>query len=199
MTWDEQAPILQGATRASRGDGALRGEHRLPRPGGVQAPLGMGGARPGLGTFVFIVPGRYVKTPTTGSIVLNRTAQSVVEAQRRQHANARLRVPRQPTTRMLNSAWLRRPGEGRTAAGPRPRLEAHLRAALAGRRRELRGSPGPARPSLRPDHHALLRCRAHKAPRSGEPRVRIRPSAARAGRLAAAFRGLRSRETPARR
>ena len=41
---------------------------------------------PELGTFVFIIPGWYVKNSDDQLVVLNRIAQSVVEAQRGQHA-----------------------------------------------------------------------------------------------------------------
>ena len=41
---------------------------------------------PDLGTFVFIIPGRYVKNADDRLVVLNRTAQSVVDAQRGHHA-----------------------------------------------------------------------------------------------------------------
>jgi len=40
-------------------------------------------------------------------VVLNRMAQSVVEAQRKQHATHLFAYQGKPTTRMLNSAWLR--------------------------------------------------------------------------------------------
>lgn len=62
---------------------------------------------PELGTSVFIVPGRYVKNAEDRLIVLNRTAASVVEAQRGKHASHVFAYQKQPITRMLNSAWLR--------------------------------------------------------------------------------------------
>jgi integrase len=62
---------------------------------------------PELGTSVFIIPGRYVKNADDRLVVLNRTAQSVVEAQRGQHATHVFVYRRKPTARMLNSAWLR--------------------------------------------------------------------------------------------
>lgn len=62
---------------------------------------------PELGTFVFIIPGRYVKNSDDRLVVLNRTAQSVVEAQRGQHATHVFAYQGKPTTRMLNSAWMR--------------------------------------------------------------------------------------------
>jgi len=62
---------------------------------------------PELGTSVFIIPGRYVKNADDRLVVLNRTAQSVVEAQRGQHATHVFAYRRKPTARMLNSAWLR--------------------------------------------------------------------------------------------
>jgi integrase len=62
---------------------------------------------PELDTSVFIVPGRYVKNAEDRLIVLNRTAASVVEAQRGKHATHVFAYQGSPVTRMLNSAWLR--------------------------------------------------------------------------------------------
>ena len=62
---------------------------------------------PELGTFVFIIPGRYVKNADDRLVVLNRTAQSVVESQRGQHGTHVFAYQGKPTTRMLNSAWMR--------------------------------------------------------------------------------------------
>jgi integrase len=68
---------------------------------------------PELDTFVFIVPGRFVKNGDDRLIVLNRIAKSVVEAQRGQHATHVFTYRSRPTTRMLNKAWIR----ARAAAG----------------------------------------------------------------------------------
>jgi integrase len=68
---------------------------------------------PELDTFVFIVPGRFVKNGDDRLIVLNRIAKSVVEAQRGQHETHVFTYRSRPTTRMLNKAWIR----ARAAAG----------------------------------------------------------------------------------
>ncbi len=57
-------------------------------------------------TFVLIVPGRFVKNGDDRLIVLNRIAESVVEAQRGQHATHVFIYRSRPTTRMLNKAWI---------------------------------------------------------------------------------------------
>jgi integrase len=62
---------------------------------------------PELGTSVFIIPGRYVKNADDRLVALNRTAKSVVETQRGQHAAHVFAYRGKPTARMLNSAWLR--------------------------------------------------------------------------------------------
>ncbi len=60
-----------------------------------------------LDTSVFIVPGRLVKNGDERLIVLNRIAKSVVEAQRGKHPTHVFTYKGNPTTRMLNKAWLR--------------------------------------------------------------------------------------------
>ena len=64
---------------------------------------------PELDTSVFIIPGERVKNSDERLVVLNRVAQSVVDA-RRTTANGSVFVftyQGQPVTRMMNSAWLR--------------------------------------------------------------------------------------------
>jgi integrase len=68
---------------------------------------------PELRTSVFIVPGRHVKNGDERLIVLNRIAESVVDAQRGKHLSRVFTYQGKPTTRMLNKAWLR----ARNAAG----------------------------------------------------------------------------------
>jgi integrase len=62
-------------------------------------------AVPELGTSVFIVPGWRVKNRDERLVVLNRTAQSVVEARRGQHAKYVFTFKGKPIRRMLNTAW----------------------------------------------------------------------------------------------
>lgn len=62
---------------------------------------------PTLDTFVFIVPGQYVKNTDDRLVVLNRIARSVVEGQRGKHPTNVFSYRGKPIQRMLNSAWLR--------------------------------------------------------------------------------------------
>jgi integrase len=60
---------------------------------------------PELGTSVFIVPGQRVKNGDERLIVLNRTASSVVEAQRGKHASNVFAYRGKPIVRMLSTGW----------------------------------------------------------------------------------------------
>lgn len=60
-----------------------------------------------LDTFVFIVPGTFVKNGDERLIVLNNIARSVVNARRGQHRTHVFTYKGTPTTRMLNSSWCR--------------------------------------------------------------------------------------------
>ncbi len=126
---------------------------------------------PELKTTVFMVPGELVKNGDERLVVLNRVAQSVVEAQRGKHSTHVFTHRGKPVQRMLNGAWLRARQASGTAAGSGPRFEAHVWAATAGRRRELRGSTGFAGASVGPDDHSLLGSGALEADRGREPGV----------------------------
>ena len=89
---------------------------------------------PELGTSVFIVPGQHVKNGDERLIVLNRTAASVVEAQRGKHPTHVFTYRGKPTTHMLNSAWCR----ARTAAGL-PQVRVHDLKHTLGRRLRAAG------------------------------------------------------------
>ena len=62
---------------------------------------------PQLETFVFIVPGSFVKNGDDRLIVLNDIARSVVEARRGKHATHVFTYKGKPVLRMLNSSWCR--------------------------------------------------------------------------------------------
>jgi len=61
---------------------------------------------PELNTSVFLIPGPFVKNGDDRLVVLNRVAESVVDAQRGQDATHVFTYHGKPMTRMLNSAWL---------------------------------------------------------------------------------------------
>ena len=71
---------------------------------------------PALKTFVFIVPGQYVKNGDERLVVLNHIALSVVNEQRGKHPSHVFTYKGKPVTRMLNSAWMR----ARKEAGLKP-------------------------------------------------------------------------------
>ncbi len=60
-----------------------------------------------LDTFVFIVPGRFVKNGDERLIVLNTIACSVVNARRGIHPTHVFTYRDKPVARMLNSSWCR--------------------------------------------------------------------------------------------
>jgi integrase len=62
---------------------------------------------PELKTTVFMVPGEFVKNGDERLVVVNRVAQSVVEAQRGKHSTHVFTHRGKPVRRMLNGAWLR--------------------------------------------------------------------------------------------
>jgi integrase len=62
---------------------------------------------PELDTSVFIIPGEYTKNGDDRLVVLNRIAASVVEACRGRHDRNVFTYKGEPTTRMMNKAWLR--------------------------------------------------------------------------------------------
>ena len=62
---------------------------------------------PSLETFVFIVPGQFVKNGDERLIVLNDIARSVVESRRGRHKTHVFTYRGEPVRRMLNSAWCR--------------------------------------------------------------------------------------------
>ncbi len=62
---------------------------------------------PELDTFVFIVPGDFVKNGDERLIVLNRVARSVVERRRGSNPAYVFTYEGKPIQRMLNSAWMR--------------------------------------------------------------------------------------------
>jgi len=89
---------------------------------------------PELGTFVFIVPGQYVKNADERLVVLNRIASSVVEAQRGRHPTHVFAYEGKPMARMLTTAWRR----ARTAVGL-PRVRVHDLKHTFGRRLRAAG------------------------------------------------------------
>jgi len=62
---------------------------------------------PELDTFVFIVPGSFVKNGDERLIVLNDIARSVVESRRGKHPTNVFAYKGKPVFRMLNSSWCR--------------------------------------------------------------------------------------------
>jgi integrase len=62
---------------------------------------------PSLDTFVFVVPGKYVKNGDDRLVVLNDIAKSVVNRQRGRHPTHVFCYEGRPITRMLNSSWCR--------------------------------------------------------------------------------------------
>ncbi|MFM7121731.1 MAG: tyrosine-type recombinase/integrase, partial [Gammaproteobacteria bacterium] len=62
---------------------------------------------PSLGRTVFIIPEERVKNGDERLVVLNRVAQSVVDAQRGSHPTHVFTYKGKPVAWMLNSAWLR--------------------------------------------------------------------------------------------
>ena len=62
---------------------------------------------PELETFVFIIPGEFVKNQDERLVVLNSVAQSVVNGLRGQHPTHVFSYRGKPITRMLNSSWCR--------------------------------------------------------------------------------------------
>jgi integrase len=60
-----------------------------------------------LGRSVFINPSEIVKNGDERLVVLNRTAQSVIDAQRGKHPENVFVFNGKPVTRMLNSAWMK--------------------------------------------------------------------------------------------
>jgi integrase len=62
---------------------------------------------PTLNTFVFIVPGRFVKNGDERLVVLNDIARSVVSARRGKHPTHVFAYKGKPVQRMLNSSWCR--------------------------------------------------------------------------------------------
>jgi len=62
---------------------------------------------PTLETFVFIVPGEFVKNGDERLVVLNDIARSVVNARRGKHPTHVFAYKGKPITRMLNSSWCR--------------------------------------------------------------------------------------------
>jgi integrase len=62
---------------------------------------------PTLDTFVFIVPGRFVKNGDERLVVLNDIARSVVNACRGKHPTHVFAYKGKPVARMLNSSWCR--------------------------------------------------------------------------------------------
>ena len=61
---------------------------------------------PQLDTSVFIIPGDLVKNGDERLVILNRVAQSVVDAERGEHKTHVFTYKGKPIARMLNSAWL---------------------------------------------------------------------------------------------
>ncbi|MFB3105799.1 MAG: tyrosine-type recombinase/integrase, partial [Pseudomonadales bacterium] len=62
---------------------------------------------PTLKTFVFIVPGKFVKNGDERLVVLNDIARSVVNARRGKHPTHVFAYKGKPIIRMLNSSWCR--------------------------------------------------------------------------------------------
>ena len=62
---------------------------------------------PTLETFVFIVPGEFVKNGDERLVVLNDIARSVVNARRGNHPTHVFAYKGKPVTRLLNSSWCR--------------------------------------------------------------------------------------------
>ena len=62
---------------------------------------------PTLNTFVFIVPGEFVKNGDERLVVLNDIAKSVVNARRGKHPTHVFAYKGKPVIRMLNSSWCR--------------------------------------------------------------------------------------------
>jgi integrase len=61
----------------------------------------------GLDGTAFVLPAGKLKSRYEGLVLLNRTAQNIVEAQRGKHPSFVFNYRGKPITRMLNSAWLR--------------------------------------------------------------------------------------------
>ena len=126
---------------------------------------------PALDTRVFIVPGRYVKNGDERLVVLNRVAQSVVDAQRGQHPTHVFIYRGKPVAADAERGMVAGENASRIASGAGSRSEAHVRPAPPGGRRELRGPAGPAGPSVGAHHDALLGGGAVEADRGREPGV----------------------------
>ncbi len=62
---------------------------------------------PALETFVFIVPGSFVKNGEERLVVLNDIAKRVVDSRRGKHPTHVFAYKGEPIQRMLNSAWCR--------------------------------------------------------------------------------------------
>ena len=99
--------------------------------------------------------GARVKNGDERLVVLNRVAKSVIEARRGIHPEYVFTYKGRPIRYMLNSGW-RSACVCRTAAGSRPRPEAHVWPPFACGRRELRGSARSAGASLGSYHDALF-------------------------------------------
>lgn len=96
---------------------------------------------PDLNTSVFIIPAAYVKNRLKRVVVLNRIAQSVIEAQRGRHPEFVFTFRGHPIAKMNNTAW--QDARTRRLAGrARARPETYLRPTVAQRGGELRGLPG---------------------------------------------------------
>lgn len=62
-------------------------------------------AVPELNTYVFIIPGNFVKNRQHRLVILNQQAQQVIETQRAKHPIYVFTYRNKPLSRMLNSAW----------------------------------------------------------------------------------------------
>jgi integrase len=120
LNWDEQSRLLQ-ALPDHLVDMALFAVNTGCRDGEICGLRWEWEIRvPELGTSVFLIPGSRVKNGDERLVVLNRIAQSVIEARRGRHATHVFEFEGQPVLRMLNTAWKR----ARTQIGL-PQLRVH--------------------------------------------------------------------------
>jgi integrase len=125
---------------------------------------------PELDTSVFEIPDWLAKNGEARIVVLNSVARRVVEAQRGVHPTHVFTFDGRPLTKIHNSGWerarrdaanayLSELGGGVAMGFSQPagaRSEAHVRAAVAKGRRELRGSPGSAGAQGGQGHHRVF-------------------------------------------
>jgi len=119
-------------------------------------------------TSVFLIPGTRVKNREDRLVVLNRVAQSVIDAARGQHPERVFTFKGAPVTTINNSGWKRARIKVDLAQVRMHDLKPHVRQALA-RRPCAPGDPqGAARSPQWRHHHSLLRPRVGGIHRGGQ-------------------------------